>query len=152
METHWGKEKVLSTVVSKEGDERTHHYWFSWKRCNCKQYSPYLLNDPHMKYLVLKVWSKYVFNQMKYFYNHCVYVVFFPFNKWLHLLGYFLLMNYYPYTERASNSPFKLCVCACVCVCLYLHYAIWSYSRIMIDVIMMILIDDTFTKEFLMTQ
>ena len=39
------KEKILSAVVSKEdhadnvlGYERIHHYWFSWKRCNYKQY------------------------------------------------------------------------------------------------------------------
>ena len=46
VKTHWlsGNEKVLVTVVNKEGDadsvlghERTHHYWFLWKRCNCKQ-------------------------------------------------------------------------------------------------------------------
>ena len=43
---HWlsNREKVLGVVVSKEGDaesllwyERNSHYWFSWKRFNCKQ-------------------------------------------------------------------------------------------------------------------
>ena len=46
VETHWvfGKEKILGTVVSNEGHavtvlwhERTHLYWFPWKRWNCKQ-------------------------------------------------------------------------------------------------------------------
>ena len=46
IETHWlsGIEKVLGTVVNKEGHvhnvlghERTYHNWFPWKRCNCKQ-------------------------------------------------------------------------------------------------------------------
>ena len=41
VETHWlfGKEKVPSEAVSKEGDadsllghEITHHNWFSWKK------------------------------------------------------------------------------------------------------------------------
>ena len=40
------KEKIPGPVVSKEGHtadslmgpERTHHYWFPWKRYNCKQY------------------------------------------------------------------------------------------------------------------
>ena len=34
------KENILGTVVSKNsaiGYERTHHYWFPWKRCYCKQ-------------------------------------------------------------------------------------------------------------------
>ena len=46
VKTHWhsSKEKVPGTVVSKEGHadsvlkhEMTHHYWFPWKKCNCKQ-------------------------------------------------------------------------------------------------------------------
>ena len=46
-EIHWlsGKEKVLGAVSNKEGDadsllghKWTHHYWFPWKRCNCKQF------------------------------------------------------------------------------------------------------------------
>ena len=47
VEKHWhfNKEKVPCTVVSKKGHdnensvlwyERTHHYWFPWKRCKCK--------------------------------------------------------------------------------------------------------------------
>ena len=45
VETPWlsGKEKVQGAAVSKEGHaysllghERSHHYWFSWKRCVCK--------------------------------------------------------------------------------------------------------------------
>ena len=40
VKTHWlfSKEKILDTVISKEGhadslleQERTHHYWFLWK-------------------------------------------------------------------------------------------------------------------------
>ena len=38
------KKKSPGAVVSKEGHadsvlqhEITHHYWFLWKRCNCKQ-------------------------------------------------------------------------------------------------------------------
>ena len=46
VETYWlsGKENILGATVSKEshaddilGHERTHDYWFPWKRCNCKQ-------------------------------------------------------------------------------------------------------------------
>ena len=46
VETYWLSSKgVPSTRVSKEGladsllgHERTHHYWFHWKRYICKQY------------------------------------------------------------------------------------------------------------------
>ena len=75
LETHWlsGKEKVPS-ITSKEGHsdsllghERIHHYWFLWKRYNCKQFqllkqnSPYLLNGPCILELnalstVIKFW------------------------------------------------------------------------------------------------
>ena len=65
MEPQWhlGKEKVLGVTVNKEGHadillghERTHHYWFHWKRCNSKLWfllpnddiSSYLLNDSHI--------------------------------------------------------------------------------------------------------
>ena len=53
METHWlsDKENVLGAVVQKEaqadnllGHERTHHYWFSWRRCSCKK--AFLLPTP----------------------------------------------------------------------------------------------------------
>ena len=46
VETHWlsGKENVPGPAVSKEGDvdnvlgcERTHDYWFTWKRSTCKE-------------------------------------------------------------------------------------------------------------------
>ena len=71
VETHRlsGKEKVLGTAVSKEGDayrllgyDWSHHYWFLWKSCNCQQRFllpsrfllqnlPYLLNDTRILYL-----------------------------------------------------------------------------------------------------
>ena len=47
VETHQlsGKEKILNAAVRNEGqtdrllgNERTNHYRFPWKRCNCKQY------------------------------------------------------------------------------------------------------------------
>ena len=43
VETHWlsSKEMVLARAVSQEGNvegvlghEKTHYYWFPWKRCN----------------------------------------------------------------------------------------------------------------------
>ena len=52
-ETHWfsSKEKVQRAVISKEGNvegvlghEKTHHYWFPWKRCYHKQ--SFLLPTP----------------------------------------------------------------------------------------------------------
>ena len=50
-----GKEKVLGTAVSKEGHadnllehDRTHHNWFSKKRCNFKQC--FLLPTPSAKF------------------------------------------------------------------------------------------------------
>ena len=46
LETQWlsGKENILGTMVNKEGyadnplrnKKNIHHYWFPWKRCNCK--------------------------------------------------------------------------------------------------------------------
>ena len=45
METFTEKEKLSGTVVSKKGfadnlqeDEKAHHYWFPWKKFNCKQW------------------------------------------------------------------------------------------------------------------
>ena len=59
------KEKVLCTAVSKEGHadslliyERTHHYWFPWKRCNCKQC--FLLPIPLAKITLFIEWPSYL--------------------------------------------------------------------------------------------
>ena len=58
-ETHWisGDKKVPGTAVSKEVDAdslqergRTHHYWFPWKKYNCKQC--FLLPTPKTKFIL----------------------------------------------------------------------------------------------------
>ena len=55
------KEKVLGSIDSKEvhadnllGLEKTHHYWFLWKRCNCKVF-PFAnsLHKIHLFYWII---------------------------------------------------------------------------------------------------
>ena len=79
VETHWlaTKEKVPGAAVCNNdaegllGYERTHDYWFLWKRCNCnehfllpRQNSSYLLNDScisqaFLKEMKYRVWYFY---------------------------------------------------------------------------------------------
>ena len=67
VETHWlsGKEKVPGAAVRKEGHadsllehERNHHYWFHWKRGNCKQWF-FQLPTPLAKFILSIKWPSY---------------------------------------------------------------------------------------------
>ena len=67
VETQWlsGNEKVLSSVVRKKGHgdsvlgyEKTHHYWFLWKRCNCKKC--FLLPISHEIFILFIEWGFWV--------------------------------------------------------------------------------------------
>ena len=58
------KKTFLGVEVSKEGDadslvghEKNHHYWFSWKRCNCDQC--FLLSNPKVKFTLVE-WPSYI--------------------------------------------------------------------------------------------
>ena len=64
---HWlfNIEKVPGAVVSKEGHaesilghEKTHHYWFSWKRCNYNQW--FIFPTPHVKFTLFIEWPYYL--------------------------------------------------------------------------------------------
>ena len=52
------EKKILGATISKEGssvsligNERSHYYWFSWKRCNCKMW--FLLPTPLTEFTLL---------------------------------------------------------------------------------------------------
>ena len=59
-----GKEKIPDTAVNKDDTnsfleyERTHHYWFPWKKYNCKQC--FLMPTLDAKFALFIEWSKYI--------------------------------------------------------------------------------------------
>ena len=62
--TFSGKENVLSATVNKEshadcvlGHKRSHHYWFPWKSCSCKQC--FQMSTPWAKFTLFLEWPSY---------------------------------------------------------------------------------------------